>query len=73
MNNMTILGLSSFSKPDAVVQINYLKFLGKLLISNIRPGSIKLLTNTADYIKNKNMSERSLRKKEFLMQEGIYE
>jgi hypothetical protein len=31
MNNMTILGLSSFSKPDAVVQINYLNFLKKII------------------------------------------
>ncbi len=31
MNNMTIFGLSSFSKPDTVVQINYLKFRKKII------------------------------------------
>jgi len=65
MNNMTIFGLSSFLEPDAAMQINYLKFCEKLLISNKRAGFIKLLTNTVGYIKNKNMTERSLSKKGF--------
>ena len=34
MNSMTILKLSSFSKSDGVLQINYMKFNEILLISN---------------------------------------
>jgi hypothetical protein len=34
MNSMTIFKLSSFSKSDEIVQINYLKFNEILLISN---------------------------------------
>ncbi len=36
MNNMTIFGLSSFSKPDAVAQINYLKFFKKIINSEYK-------------------------------------
>ncbi len=65
MNSMTIFGLSSFSAPHGIVQINYLKYRENLLISIRGAGFTKLLTNTADSIKNKNMTERSFRKQGF--------
>ena len=61
MNSMTIFRLSSFSGPDTDFQFNYLKFNKKLFFSNKNTGFTKLLTNTAGSIKNKNMTERSLR------------
>jgi hypothetical protein len=59
MNSMTIFGLSSFSKVPTAFEINYMKFNKKSFILNKRTGFIKLLTNTADFNKNKNMTERS--------------
>jgi len=59
MNSMTIFGMSRFRKAHTLLKIKYMKFNEKLFISNKKTGFTKLLTNTADSIKN--MTERSLR------------